>query len=132
SKEPARRYASAAELAYDLGRFEAGAPIRARPVGAAERALKWARRRPALAALLGVVLLALVSLAVLSGNLAAARSDADEKRQAAEKQADKAKKARDLLVSIFDLSDPEKQGAFSPFQLLKKAEQRILIGFADH
>src|SRR5262249_18674945 len=35
-KEPARRYASAAELAEDLRRFEAGQTIRARPVGVHE------------------------------------------------------------------------------------------------
>src|SRR5262245_16597347 len=102
SKEPARRYASAEELANDLRRFQTGEPIRARRVGAAERAWKWARRRPAVAALLGVVLLALVALAVLSGNLAAARNDAENKREDAEnkeqlarQEADKAKKARD-------------------------------------
>jgi formylglycine-generating enzyme required for sulfatase activity len=132
-KEPARRYASAEELANDLRRFQAGEPIRARPVGAAERAVKWARRRPALAALLGVVLLALVSLAVLSGNLMAARNDADAKRQAAEQEADKARKARDFLASIFDLSElKQKQGTFSPFQLLDRAERRVAIEFADH
>src|SRR5262249_20199479 len=138
SKEPARRYASAAELAYDLGRFEAGAPIRARPVGAAERALKWARRRPALAALLGVVLLALVSLAVLSGNLAAARSDAEEKRQQAEvkervaqQQADKATKAQAFLVSIFQRAETdEKGGNVTVRQLLAEAETRIGVEFA--
>jgi hypothetical protein len=59
-KEPARRYAAAAALAEDLRRFQAGEPIVARPVGAVERGLKWARRRPTAAALAGVAVLALV------------------------------------------------------------------------
>jgi formylglycine-generating enzyme required for sulfatase activity len=128
SKEPARRYASAEELADDLGRFQAGEPIRARPVGAVERTWKWARRRPALAALLGVVLLALVSLAVLSGNLVAARNDADEKRKAAEQEAAKATKAREFLVSIFQKAErDEKGGNVTVRQLLAEAETRIPV-----
>src|SRR5207249_4910330 len=54
-KEPHKRYASAGELAEDLRRFLAGEPIRARPVSAPERAIKWARRNPLAAALLAVV-----------------------------------------------------------------------------
>jgi formylglycine-generating enzyme required for sulfatase activity len=139
SKEPARRYASAEELANDLQRFQGGEPIRARPVGAVKRTWKWARRRPAAAALLGVVLLALVSLAVLSGNLivlsgnlVAARNDADEKRKAAEQEADKARKARDFLVRIFELSDANGQrGPMTARQILDDAEQRIPKEFAD-
>src|SRR5690242_10190261 len=96
SKEPARRYASAEGLADDLRRYLAGEPIRARPVGAAERTWKWAKRRPALAALLGVVLLALVGLTVLA-------AVALDREQKARQEADKAKKARDFLASIFDL-----------------------------
>src|SRR5439155_25824488 len=49
-KEPSNRYASALELAEDLRRLLAGEPIVARPVGRGERLLKWARRRPTLAA----------------------------------------------------------------------------------
>jgi serine/threonine protein kinase len=63
-KEPPRRYASAAELADDLRRLQAGEPIRARPVAAWEWGWKWARRRPAWATLIGVSALALLASAV--------------------------------------------------------------------
>jgi serine/threonine-protein kinase len=53
-KQPGKRYASAGDLAEDLRRFLSGAPIRARPTPWPERVAKWARRRPALAALLAV------------------------------------------------------------------------------
>lgn len=54
-KEPARRYASAQELADDLGRFLAHEPIFARPVTSAERVWLWCKRRPGLAALIVAV-----------------------------------------------------------------------------
>jgi WD40 repeat protein/tRNA A-37 threonylcarbamoyl transferase component Bud32/tetratricopeptide (TPR) repeat protein len=66
-KRPAKRYSSAQALAEDLRRFAAGEPITARPVGPTERVLKWARRQPARAALLGVVVLA--TTALLGGGL---------------------------------------------------------------
>jgi WD40 repeat protein len=56
-KEPARRYAKAAALAEDLRHFLAGEPIAARPATRLERAFKWARRRPTIAALIGLVIL---------------------------------------------------------------------------
>ncbi|HEY2784764.1 MAG TPA: protein kinase [Fimbriiglobus sp.] len=52
-KEPDRRYLTAGELADDLDRFLDGRPILARRTPAWERVAKWARRRPAAAALLG-------------------------------------------------------------------------------
>jgi tetratricopeptide (TPR) repeat protein len=58
-KEPARRYASALELAEDLARWQRGEPISVRPVGRFESVVRWCRRRPrdaALAALLFVLL----------------------------------------------------------------------------
>jgi len=54
-KDPAKRYASAEDLADDLERWLGGQPIVARPVGRVERARLWAKRRPAVAALLAAV-----------------------------------------------------------------------------
>ena len=54
-KDPARRYPSAAELADDLERYLGGRPVSARPVGRAQRAARWARRRPLPAALIALL-----------------------------------------------------------------------------
>src|SRR5262249_15988915 len=54
-KEPHKRYAEGWARAEDLRRFRAGKPVRARPIRAWERIVKWARRRPAIAALLALV-----------------------------------------------------------------------------
>jgi WD40 repeat protein len=60
-KDPGRRYASAAAFAADLGRFERGEPVLARPVGIAGRALRWSLRNRALAAALAALALVLLT-----------------------------------------------------------------------
>jgi serine/threonine protein kinase/WD40 repeat protein len=66
-KEPAGRYASAAELADDLHHFLHHLPIRARPITFWERGWKWAKRRPAVAALsVALALVAVVGVAAVA------------------------------------------------------------------
>jgi tetratricopeptide (TPR) repeat protein len=87
-KEPSKRYASAAALANDLDRFLDNLPILARPVSPWEKGVKWAKRRPAAAAL--IALSAAVVLGLIGGSMAFAnykqQQTAQEKaaREAAE------------------------------------------------
>jgi tetratricopeptide (TPR) repeat protein len=55
-KDPRARYSTALELALDLGRYLRSEPVLARPIGRLERLGKWARRKPAVAALAVVLL----------------------------------------------------------------------------
>ncbi|NUQ64095.1 MAG: protein kinase [Pirellulales bacterium] len=64
-KSPAKRYATAADVADELERFVRGEPIRARRIGPTGRTWRWARRNPAIAAALAATFLILaVSTAV--------------------------------------------------------------------
>src|SRR6185295_11466083 len=55
---------TAALLADDLRRFQVGEPILARPVSRLERAWRWCKRNPKIAALSGLAALLLLSLAI--------------------------------------------------------------------
>jgi tetratricopeptide (TPR) repeat protein len=94
-KAPNQRYATAQDLAEDLRRWLDGRPILARPVPAWERAWKFARRRPALAGLMAVALVALLagSASVVLYSLyeqqkaEAGQREANQKAEAQERQA---------------------------------------------
>jgi tetratricopeptide (TPR) repeat protein len=84
AKDPADRYASAADLAEDLGRFLDGRPVLARRPSAAERAWRWAARHRRLT---GGALAALLILGVWLGAFLAVlerqnRRIADERQEA--------------------------------------------------
>jgi WD40 repeat protein/tetratricopeptide (TPR) repeat protein len=86
-KEPGRRYESAAALVDDLERWQRGEPVLARPVSRAERAWRWARRNPALAALSGALattlLAGVVGLAFLYLRAERLRGEAEGQRDQA-------------------------------------------------
>ncbi len=97
-KEPAHRYASAAALADDLKRFLNGEPIQARPSTRWEQTVKWARRKPAAAALVGVSAVALLTLfGVVLGftlELGAALKSTQDQRDLAQKREQEADRQR--------------------------------------
>ncbi len=105
SKEPRERYATAGELSADLRRWLAGEPILARPPGAVESAVRWARRNPKVAGSLAAAVLALVVGSVVSTCLAlwalseAKRADAEavaakEQKELASERTAASEKAR--------------------------------------
>jgi hypothetical protein len=70
AKEPARRYATAQALADDLEHWAKGQPIQARPIGAAERLIRWCRRNPAVGGLTAAAALLLVAGTLISSYFA--------------------------------------------------------------
>lgn len=76
AKEPSRRYATAHDLAADLRRYLNGESILARPVGAVGRMVGWCRRKPALAAAIGVTATAAIVVTALSAIMAAQQARA--------------------------------------------------------
>jgi eukaryotic-like serine/threonine-protein kinase len=90
-KDPRRRYATAAELADDVRRFQRHEPILARSAGRAERVVKWIRRHPTATtacASMAVIALAIVAAALwmASGNAAMTRAAEMDLREAIDHQ----------------------------------------------
>jgi tetratricopeptide (TPR) repeat protein len=83
ARDPAARYATAGALADDLSLFLDNKPVRARDIGMLERSWKWARRRPAIASLLGgLVVAVLAGLTAVTWQWRAAVTARDEARMA--------------------------------------------------
>lgn len=60
-KEPRQRYGSAGDLIDELRRFQAGEPIRARPVSSLERMRRWCVRNPVVSSLSAALLLVVIA-----------------------------------------------------------------------
>jgi hypothetical protein len=139
-KDPGKRYGTALALAEDLRRFQAHEPIAARPASALEKAVKWARRRPAQATAVAISVVAaavlLVAGLVFLTELRAAWGE--EKQRSAElgnalqktKDAEAAEKKRSVelataLKKAETAEQEEKKRSQEKDEALKKAERLL-------
>jgi tetratricopeptide (TPR) repeat protein len=97
-KEPGRRYATAADFAADLRRWQRGEPTAARPAGRAGRLWRWAKRNPRVAALAAALALA---VAGGTGGVLWQWSRAVAERDAAQHERDEADAQRRRAVEEF-------------------------------
>ena len=138
-KDPQRRYASAAELADDLGRFRRSEPIRARPIGPIERLEKWVRRRPYQAALCAVAALAVIGafagLLVHQARLRVEIARTARAAAAARKQKNLAdanyRSARAAIKAILDCYDDPAFAALPRRSELRRAQAEKALIFYD-
>lgn len=97
-KEPARRYATAQDLADELRRYLDGVPILSRPIGRAERLQRWCRRNPVIAGLIGAVM---ASILFAKCALGVAYVRTEEARKTVENSLEKTKTAQVLSEASF-------------------------------
>jgi serine/threonine protein kinase len=113
--DPAKRYASAAEVGEDLTRFLDGEPIQARRINQLEKAWKWCCRRPTLAVSLAALLMSILlgiagvtwqwrkaelALADSESNLVKATVATEEARRATESANENYTLARSAVVQL--------------------------------
>ncbi|MBN2129554.1 MAG: protein kinase [Sedimentisphaerales bacterium] len=139
-KQPRARYASAAELAAELGRFLRDEPIQARPISRVERFGRWCRRKPMVAGLGAALVTALIVGSAVS--LAFGVASRRNAREATENAQVALRNARELASALEDLrrekSEVERQRDRAESNLylsrIESAHRYVLdraIGHAD-
>jgi WD40 repeat protein len=102
-KDPKKRYQTSRELAEDLSRFLHNEPILARPIGTLGRALRWAKRKPAVAAFLLLLVVATVVSTWQSVRATRAETLAQNQRAIAENETRRAQQEKgraDVQASV--------------------------------
>jgi serine/threonine protein kinase len=134
-KEPGHRYATAVDLASDLGRFQRGEPIQARPVGRLESGWRWCKRNPNLAAALAAVLLMFAIGGTTSTVLALVANkraeEAAEARAKAEREADNARNEKTAAVAARNDLLKANAKLLQSQEALQKSRDRLLSSVAQ-
>lgn len=130
AKEPERRYPSAAALAEDLQRWQAGEPVQATGNSLRYRIGKFVRRNPAATAM---ATLAVIALATGITGVAIQSRQVQAEALRAEQQAMRAETTRDFLVSMMGLASPEETGRrdVTLREFVDTAASRVDVQFGD-
>jgi len=129
-KDPRERYASVTEFADDLRRYLNHEPISARPDAFAYRARKFIRRNRVPVSLAGLALAALV--VGLAGTLIQARK-AEQQRDSAFRERDRANRITTFMTDMFKTSDPSEAhgNSVTAREILDKAATQIDTGLSN-
>ncbi len=100
-----RRYETAAAFADDLARVLAHEPILARRPSPLMRIVRWMRREPLVATLLAALLVGFCATTFFAIRSERLRAEAVVLQQAADTEANTAKRVTDFLVDLFEVAD---------------------------
>jgi eukaryotic-like serine/threonine-protein kinase len=131
NKLPEQRYHSAAALADDLSRFLNNEPIQARPLSEWQRVIKWAKRHPMVASLVGllfgVISVGLVVIGVFWRQAEAERQNAESESREASWARDEARKAAITAKDAAQDAKKQEQAAQSALYYNKVAQADLLL-----
>jgi non-specific serine/threonine protein kinase/serine/threonine-protein kinase len=121
-KDRARRYATPAEFAADIGRYLRNEPVQARPAGAWYRALKYIRRHRVAVGVAATAVVLLVTFAV---------AQTIELRRT-RRERDRADRVTEFMTGMFKVSDPSQARGndIRAREILDKASTDIDSGLA--
>jgi eukaryotic-like serine/threonine-protein kinase len=122
-KDRARRYATPAELAADIGRYLRHEPVQARPAGAGYRARKYIRRHRVAVGVSGIALLLLIVFAV---------AQTIELRRT-RRERDRADRVTEFMAGMFKVSNPSvaRGNTITAREILDKASAEIDTGLVQ-
>ncbi len=122
AKEPEKRYPTCDALADDLTAFLAGRPISARPVGAPEKAWRWAKRNPGVAISSAVAAVLLLATATLGTTFAVVF---DKQKREAVALADNLKVSLDAEQAAKQVAEAKTREADASNTLTQSALQKV-------